>query len=37
MVDLVQQSYLISLMGYDTWVDMIILNMVDFDVIFGID
>lgn len=35
VVDQVYQSYLISIYGYDTQVDMIILDMVKFDVIFG--
>ena len=35
--DRVDRSCLVSLAGYDTWVDLIILGMVDFDVIFGMD
>ena len=31
------RSCLVSLAWYDTWVDLIILGMVDFDVIFGMD
>ena len=37
VVDRVYRSYLVSLAGYDTWVDLIILGMVDFDVILGMD
>ena len=37
MVDRVYRSCLVSLAGYDTWVDLIILEMVDFDVILGMD
>ncbi|MCF8701934.1 hypothetical protein L3054_11165, partial [Corynebacterium sp. MC-10] len=37
VVDRVYRSCLVSLSGYDTWVDMIILDMVDFDVILGMD
>ncbi|XP_055824467.1 uncharacterized protein LOC129892996 [Solanum dulcamara] len=37
VVDRVYRSCLVSLAGYDTWVDMIILGMVDFDVILGMD
>lgn len=33
----IYRSYLVSLDGYDTWVDMIILDMVDFNVILVID
>ena len=33
VVDQVYQSYLVSLAVYDTWVDLTILGMVDFDVI----
>ena len=31
------RSCLVSLAGYNTWVDLIILGMVDFDVILGMD
>ena len=31
------RSCLVSLAGYDTWVDLIILGMVEFDVILGMD
>ena len=37
VVDRVYRSCLVSLAGYDTWVDLIILGMVDFDVILGMD
>ena len=37
LVDRVYRSCLISLAGYDTWVDLIILEMVDFDVILDMD
>ena len=37
VVDRVYRSCLISLGGYETWVDLIILGMVDFDVILGMD
>ncbi|WMV50319.1 hypothetical protein MTR67_043704 [Solanum verrucosum] len=37
VVDQVYWSYLISLVGYDTRVNLIILAMVDFDIIFGMD
>ena len=37
VVDRVYRSYLVSLDGYDTWVDLIILGMVDFDVILVMD
>ena len=37
VVDRVYQSCLVSFVGYDTWVDLIILGMVDFDVILGMD
>ena len=37
VVDRVYRSYLVSLAGYDTWVDLIILGMVDFDAILGMD
>ncbi|WP_368738576.1 hypothetical protein [Corynebacterium parakroppenstedtii] len=37
VVDRVYRSCLVSLAGYDTWVDMIILEMVDFDAILGMD
>ena len=37
VVDRVYRSCLISFAGYDTWVDLIILGMVDFDVILGMD
>lgn len=31
------RSYPVSLFGYDTWVDMIILKVVDLDVILSMD
>ena len=31
------RSCLVSLAWYDTWVDLIILGMLDFDVILGMD
>lgn len=37
VVDQVYQSRLVTLDRYDTWVDMIIINMLDFDVILGMD
>ena len=37
VVDRVYRSCLVSLAGYDTWVDLIIQGMVDFDVILGMD
>ena len=37
LVDRVYRSRLVFVVGYDTWVDLIILGMVDFDVIFGMD
>ena len=37
VVDRVYRSCLVSLVGYDTWVDLIILWMVEFDVILGMD
>lgn len=37
MVDQVYRSCLISLDFYDTWVYIITLDMVDFDVILGMD
>ncbi|XP_015165067.1 uncharacterized protein [Solanum tuberosum] len=37
VVDRVYRSCLVSLAGYDTWVDLIILGMVDFDVILGMN
>ncbi|XP_069148015.1 uncharacterized protein [Solanum lycopersicum] len=37
VVNQVYRSCLVSLAGYDTWVDLIILGMVDFDVILGMD
>ena len=37
VVDRVYRSCLVSLARYDTWVDFIILRMVDFDVILGMD
>lgn len=33
VVDRVYRSFLVSLVGYDTWVDIIILEMVHFDTI----
>lgn len=37
VVDRVYRSCLISLVGYNTWVDLIILGMIDFDIILGMD
>ncbi|WMV45296.1 hypothetical protein MTR67_038681 [Solanum verrucosum] len=37
VVNQVYRYFLISLVGYDTWVDLIILGMVDFDIILGMD
>lgn len=37
VVVLVYQSCFVTLAGYKTWVDLIILDMVDFDIILGID
>ena len=37
VLDRVYRSCLVSLAGYDTWVDLIILGMVDFDIILGMD
>ena len=37
VVDQVYRSCLVSFAGYDTWVDLIIPVMVDFDVILGMD
>lgn len=37
VVDRVSKSCLLSLAGNDTWMDMIILDMVDFKVILGMD
>lgn len=37
VVDQVLRSYLVSIKGYDTRDDFIVLDMVDFDVIFGMD
>ncbi len=36
-VDRMYRSFLISLAQYDTWVDLIILGMVDFLVIYGMN
>lgn len=36
MVDQMYQSCLVSLARYDMWLDIIILEMVDFNVILGI-
>ncbi|XP_059306316.1 uncharacterized protein LOC132057727 [Lycium ferocissimum] len=35
IVDRVYRSCLVTFMGYDTWVDLMILDMVDFDIILG--
>ncbi|CAN4087038.1 unnamed protein product [Withania somnifera] len=37
VVDRVIRSCLISIDGLDTWVDLILLDMVDFDIILGMD
>ena len=37
VVDQVYRSCLVSFAGYDTWVDLIILGMVNFDVILGME
>lgn len=37
VVDQVYRSCVVSIFGYDTWIDLIILGMVDFDLILGID
>ena len=37
VVDRLYRSCLVPLGGYDTWVDLIIWGMVDFDVILGMD
>jgi len=37
LVDRVYRSCVVSFDGYDTWVDFIILGMVDFDIILCID
>ena len=37
IVDQVYRSCLVSLAGYDIWVELIILGMIDFDVIFAMD
>lgn len=36
-MDRVNRSYLVTLAGYETYVDIIILDMIDFDVTLGID
>ena len=35
IVDRVYRPCLVTFMGYDTWVDLMILDMVDFDIILG--
>ena len=37
VVDLEHQSCVVTFVGHDTWVDLIVLDMVDFDVILGMD
>ncbi|WMV38264.1 hypothetical protein MTR67_031649 [Solanum verrucosum] len=37
VVDRVYRSCVVSLAGYDSWVDLIILGMVDIDIILGRD
>ncbi|XP_049387927.1 uncharacterized protein LOC125852238, partial [Solanum stenotomum] len=37
VVNRVYRSFLVVLSGYETWVDMILLDMLDFDVILGMD
>lgn len=37
VMDRVYRSCAVTLLGYDTWVDFIILDMMDFDVILGMD
>lgn len=37
VVDWVYRSYLVTLAGYKTLVDLIILDMIYFDVILGMD
>lgn len=37
MVDRVYRSCVVMFVGHDTWVDLIILDMVNFDIIFGVD
>ncbi|XP_015158227.1 uncharacterized protein [Solanum tuberosum] len=37
VVDQVLRSFLVTIQGYDTRVDLILLDMVDFDVILGMD
>ncbi|XP_060171505.1 uncharacterized protein LOC132602743 [Lycium barbarum] len=35
LVDRVYRNCLVTFMGYDTWVDLMILDMLDFDIILG--
>ena len=37
VVDRVYQSCLVSFAGYDTWIDLIILGMVEYDIILGMN
>lgn len=37
VVDQVYQSCLVSLDGYDIWVELIILGMIDFDIILSMN
>lgn len=37
MMDRVYQSCVVSFSGHETWVDLIILDIVDLDVILGIN
>lgn len=37
VVDQVYRSYVVALLGYDSRVDLIILDIVDCDVILGMD
>lgn len=37
VVDHVCKGCVITLQGFDTWVDLILLDMLDFDLILGID
>ena len=37
MVNRLHRSCLVVLSGYETWVDLILLEMLDFDVILGLD
>ena len=37
MVDRVYRLCIVTLMGYDTYADLKVLDMIDFDVILGMD